>query len=195
MEEGKHLFAQTPQALTCLQGRATARPFFSKNRISDFEIFERVSSTTLDLIASRAIASKPVDVQDLLHRFTLDSASEFLFGVNLNTLSYPLTEPGKVKLGPKGSVPIEGTNEFDVFTEAFERVAVLITRRGAKGNTWPLSEMLEDKTEEPIATIMRWMDPLVKRALEAKTKQKETGIEAQVTETVFLDFLASQTDG
>ncbi|KAJ7310067.1 hypothetical protein DFH08DRAFT_823103 [Mycena albidolilacea] len=113
-------------------GRATARPFFAKERISDFEIFERTSATTLNLIVSRSHECLPINIQDLVARFTLDSASEFLFGVELGTLSRPLTIPGKVKLGPQGSVPIDGATEFDEFTEAYERVAVIITRRGTQ---------------------------------------------------------------
>ncbi|KAJ7679274.1 cytochrome P450 [Mycena polygramma] len=175
-------------------GRAMARPFFAKERISDFEIFERTSATTLDLIATRSRENLPIDVQDLLFRFTLDSASEFLFGMKLDTLAQPLTVPGKVKLGPKGSVPIDGTTEFDAFTEAFERFAVIITRRGTQGDTWPLLELFEDKTEECIATIMNWLEPVVVRALTERDSRKRAGIEASADEDVFLDFLASKTD-
>ncbi|KAJ7689585.1 cytochrome P450 monooxygenase CYP63 [Mycena rosella] len=175
-------------------GRATTRPFFAKERISDFEIFERTTAHALDLFASRSRDDLPIDVQDLMSRFTLDSASEFLFGIKLDTLSQPLTVPGKVKLGPKGSVPIDGATEFDEFTEAFERVAVVITRRGTQGNTWPLLELFEDKTESSIATIMNWMEPVVERALAEKDSRKRAGVETAANENVFLDFLASRTD-
>ncbi|THH03746.1 hypothetical protein EW146_g10352, partial [Bondarzewia mesenterica] len=82
----------------------------------------------------------------------------------------------------------------DAFTEAFERVAVLITRRGTQGDTWPLLELFEDKTEEPIETIMRWLDPLVKRAVKQKEEMQKSGVEPSVEESCFLDFLASRTD-
>ena len=45
-------------------------------------------------------------------------------------------EPGRVVLGPKGSAPADGASDWDVFTDAFETVAVLITRRGVQGDTW-----------------------------------------------------------
>ncbi|KAJ7853718.1 cytochrome P450 monooxygenase CYP63 [Mycena olivaceomarginata] len=175
-------------------GRAIARPFFAKERISDFEIFERTCSTTLDLIASRSRQNLPIDIQDLVSRFTLDSASEFLFGMKLNTLSQPLTVPGKVKLGPKGSIPIDGATEFDEFTEAFERVAVIITRRGTQGDTWPLLELFEDKTEDSIATIMNWLEPIVNRAISDKENGKAAGAVTPLDDNVFLDFLAAKTD-
>ncbi|KAJ7281436.1 cytochrome P450 monooxygenase CYP63 [Mycena rebaudengoi] len=175
-------------------GRSTARPFFAKERISDFEIFERTSSTALDLISTRSRDSLPIDIQDLVSRFTLDSASEFLFGMKLNTLSQPLTQPGKAKLGPKGSIPIDGATEFDEFTEAFERVAVIITRRGTQGDTWPLLELFEDKTEDSISTIMNWMEPMVKKAVSEKERRSQAGVETAAGENVFLDFLASKTN-
>jgi hypothetical protein len=178
-----------------LQGRAIARPFFSRERVSDFEIFERTSTTTLDLFASRSRDRLPIDIQDLVSRFTLDSASEFLFGMNLDTLSQPLTVPGRVKLGPKGSLPIDGITEFDEFTAAFEHVAVVTTHRGAQGELWPLMELFKDKTEDSIATIMDWTEPIVEKAMMDKRERKEAGVETAASEKVFLDFLTSKTDG
>jgi hypothetical protein len=63
-----------------IQGRQIARPFFTKERISDFDVFEKTSGKTLNLIASRAAADAPIDIQDLLQRLTLDAAALFLWG-------------------------------------------------------------------------------------------------------------------
>lgn len=177
------------------QGRALARPFFSKDRISDFAIFERVSSTALNILSSRASHRQAIDVQDLLSRFTLDTASEFLFGVPLDTLKYPLTTPGRVTLGPKGAIPVEDQSEFDPFTEAFENVAVRITRRGAQGPAWPLRELFHDETEDSIDRIFEWINPLVEQALARKDEDRKAGIMRTEEDNVFLDFLASSTDG
>jgi len=182
------------------QGRQIARPFFTKERISDFHIFDQTSVKALNLIENRAVARAPIDVQDLLQRVTLDAAALFLWGHALNTLDMPLTQPGRVVLGPKGSAPADGGSEWDVFTNAFETLAVLITRRGVQGDTWPLLELFKDKTEEPIQVIMDWLEPLVRRALDRKAKRMETSWgDAKVSlhdeETVFLDYLADQSDG
>ncbi|KAH9979194.1 cytochrome P450 monooxygenase CYP63 [Russula compacta] len=181
-----------------IQGRQIARPFFSKERISDFHIFEETSVKTLNLIANRAATSAPIDIQDLLQRCTLDAAALFLWGHALNTLDQPLMQPGRVVLGPKGSAPADGGTEWDQFTNAFETVAVLITRRGVQGDTWPLLELFKDKTEEPIQVIMDWLQPLVREALDRKAKRKEGNGDAKVSthddETVFLDYLADRTD-
>ena len=179
------------------QGRQIARPFFTKERISDFHIFDQTSAKALNLIANRAAAYAPIDVQDLLQRFTLDSAALFLWGHALNTLDLPLTQPGRVVLGPKGSAPADGGSEWDEFTNAFESVAVLITRRGVQGDTWPLLELFKDKTEEPIQTIMDWLEPLVRRAMDRKAKRMEgdAKVSTHDEDTVFLDYLSDRTDG
>ena len=153
----------------------------------------------MNLIANRAAAYAPIDIQDLLQRFTLDAAALFLWGTALNTLDQPLTQPGRVVLGPKGSAPADGGGEWDVFTNAFETLAVLITRRGVQGDTWPLLELFEDKTEGPIQVIMDWLEPLVKEAISRKAKRREANGDAKVSardeDTVFLDYLADRTDG
>jgi hypothetical protein len=189
----------TPHSFSS-QGRQIARPFFTKERISDFHIFDQTSAKAINLIANRAAARAPIDVQDLLQRVTLDAAALFLWGHALNTLDLPLTQPGRVVLGPKGSAPADGGSEWDVFTNAFETLAVLITRRGVQGDTWPLLELFKDKTEEPIQVIMDWLEPLVRRALDRKTKRMEASwgdakVSSRDDETVFLDYLADQSDG
>ena len=182
------------------QGRQIARPFFTKERISDFHIIDQTSAKTLDLISNRASAYEPIDVQDLLQRFTLDSAALSLWGHALNTLDLPLTQPGQAVLGPKGSVPADGGSEWDVFTNAFETVAVLITRRSVQGDTWPLLELFKDKTEEPIQVIMDWLEPLVRRVLDRRANRIEASegnreIDRSDDNTVLLDYLTDQTDG
>jgi hypothetical protein len=103
--------------------------------MSDFHIFDQTSAKALNLIANHAAAYAPIDVQDLLQRlkllrFTLDAAALFLWGHALNTLGLFLTQPGCVVLGPKGSAPADDGSEWDEFTNAFETVAVLLTRHG-----------------------------------------------------------------
>ncbi|KAF8900848.1 cytochrome P450 [Gymnopilus junonius] len=66
--------------------RSIARPFFARERISDFDVFERYSARTLGIVSSLEARNTACDVQDLYGRFTLDTASEFLFGKNLDTL-------------------------------------------------------------------------------------------------------------
>ena len=62
------------------------------------------------------IAASPIpvlDVQDIFARFTLDSASELLFGKNLDTLHGELPIPGNAKFRVKASRATE--DEFGKF--------------------------------------------------------------------------------
>jgi hypothetical protein len=77
--------------------RGMTRPFFSKDRISHFEIFDRHAADAIEQVKERMRQGHAVDVQvrihttnphlvlivfqDVVSRFTLDSATEFLFGV------------------------------------------------------------------------------------------------------------------
>lgn len=80
------------------------RPFFNKERISDFETFHKYTAKTCDILSRTASSPVPVlDMQDLYGRFTLDAASEFMFGKDMETLSVTLPVPGKAKMAPKGS--------------------------------------------------------------------------------------------
>ena len=74
------------------------RPFFSKDRISHFEIFDRHAADAIEQVKARMKEGYAVDIQvsfcaihqhffiltffqDVVSRFTLDSATEFLFGM------------------------------------------------------------------------------------------------------------------
>lgn len=75
--------------------RAMTRPFFAKERISHFETFAKHSDHLIAVIrelssaagSSLSHSKGAVEVQDLLGRFTLDAAVEFLLGGSLVSLS------------------------------------------------------------------------------------------------------------
>ncbi|KAF4588561.1 hypothetical protein EYR40_010114 [Pleurotus pulmonarius] len=58
--------------------RSMTRPFFSRDRISHFDLFDRHADAVIAKIKERARAGIAMDFQDLMGRFTLDSATEFL---------------------------------------------------------------------------------------------------------------------
>ena len=59
--------------------------------------------------------------------------------------------------------------------------------------------MVKDKTEEPIQVIMDWFNPLANQAMAHKAKRMEANgagkVSARDDDTVFLDYLAAQSDG
>ena len=108
------------------------RPFFARERVSDFDIFERHTNATLNVLSK--VAGSPIpalDIQDLFTRFSLDSSTEFLFGQCLHTLDAPRPMPGQATSGPKGSnvADFEEGNQFGDFVAAFEKLQIIMSLR------------------------------------------------------------------
>ncbi|KAJ3718098.1 cytochrome P450 monooxygenase CYP63 [Lentinula guzmanii] len=174
--------------------RGNTRPFFARERISDFDIFEKYTARALNIISSTSnqySGQTPIDVQDLYSRFALDAASEFLFGQNLDTLSATLPVAGKTKMGPKGSAT---EDPWGSFASAFEMAQQVITARSRVGYFWPVFEIFRDKNAPNAEVVHRWLDPLVKSALGEKERMEKAGICSPVAEKNFLQHLAESTD-
>lgn len=168
------------------------RPFFARDRISDFEIFERYTKTTISILSSLASSNQPCDAQDLYARFTLDTASEFLFGRNLDTLSSSLPVPNSGIMGAKGS---STSDSWGSFAQAFEKIQLIITRRRQIGKIWPLFELLGDRTTPYVIAIQKFLDPIVERVLLDKQISKKAGTNVPVDQKTFLQHLADNTEG
>ncbi|KAF8331895.1 cytochrome P450 monooxygenase CYP63 [Cantharellus anzutake] len=146
--------------------RAMTRPFFARERIRDFNIFDHYSEKAIKHFRARAEINQSIDVQDIFGRFTLDAAGEFLFGTNnLNTLDLPLPIPGQSVIGPKG-VQVEG--DYGGFVHAFESAQIIITKRLAYRSMWPAREFLTDQTMEHKVVVDRWMAPMLQAAIGRK---------------------------
>lgn len=169
-----------------------SRPFFVKERISDFDLFEKHSQATFKLLSQAISSGLPCDVQDLYSRFTLDSGSEFLFGQGLNTLSLSLPEAGKAKMGPKGSAT---NDEYGSFAAAFETAQCVITQRARLGYFWPIAELRKNKMKEAADMTKKWVEPLVHRAMEEKEAAKKAGFEAPISDKTLIEHLANSTEG
>ena len=57
--------------------RALARPFFARERVTDFEIFDRHTSKALEVVESLG-PNTAFDAQDLYSRFTIDTGADFV---------------------------------------------------------------------------------------------------------------------
>ncbi|THH16082.1 hypothetical protein EW146_g4497 [Bondarzewia mesenterica] len=168
--------------------RTVARPWFSKDRLSDLNLFDRHTTRTIALVTSFAKAHTAFDAQDLFGRFTLDTSSEFLFGNCLNTLDGALPVAGRAKMGPKGS---SIDDEFGTFAWAFEDLQVQTSRRSIVGKLWPLLELFNDKTVESNKVVHGYLKGVVGRAFKAKM---ESNAEKTSVDRTFLDHLVENTD-
>ena len=103
--------------------RAMIRPNFTRDQVADLEAFERLIPHMFALIPRDG---STVDLQDLFFRYTIDSATEFLFGQSV------------------GSLRKTATSELD-FAQAFNYAQEAITMRLMLG---PLKAFYRDKKAE-----------------------------------------------
>ncbi|KAG8923937.1 hypothetical protein FRC01_012147 [Tulasnella sp. 417] len=153
--------------------RAMTRPFFTRDRITDFDIFDRHCEVTLDKINERCCTGQPIDFQDIVSRFTMDSAVDFLFGVNVHSLFSPLPLPG--------SSP-EPTSETNRFTAAFMRTLEVVANRVRwRGSGWQVKEFWKDRTTEDMKVLYDFIEPILDGALKEKAAKKASDKQVNVT--------------
>ena len=175
-----------------IQHRALARPFFAKDRISDFELFEKHGAPALAILRAHAAAGTPVDAQDLFARFSLDAAAEFLFGERLATLRGALPVAGRARLGTKGSATDDA---FGAFVAAFEACQQIVSLRALRGYFWPVREVVRDEMEPHAGVIAAFLEPIVQRTLERRQKMRQAGVASSAQHDTFLEYLADNTEG
>ncbi|KAJ8489743.1 hypothetical protein ONZ45_g13448 [Pleurotus djamor] len=152
------------------------RPFFSKDRISHFDIFDRHAEDALHQAAIRIAEGYPVDFQDMVSRFTLDSATKFLFDQDVGSLSAGLDYPVSSPLHGSAS----SSHPSNAFAEAFLEGQVLTSLRTVGGRHWPLFEWSE-KVRPQREIVNRYIDPIISKAIQRHNTQgpKLNGDEAE----------------
>ncbi|KAI0693151.1 cytochrome P450 [Cytidiella melzeri] len=174
--------------------RSMTRPFFSKDRTSHFELFERHADYAIAKIKDRVRDGYAVDFQDVISRFTLDSATEFLFGACVDSLSttlpYAWNAPMELKIRSKS--PAED------FANAFAEAQEAIAGRSRIGPIWPWYELFKDKTAEPMRVVNAYLMPILESALERHKAAKKAGTGGVAGEILdddtLLDHLVKYTD-
>ena len=164
------------------------RPFFSKDRISDFEIFDRHADQVVAKMKERFSQDIAVDVQDVLFRFTLDTATEFLFGRDVESLAAELPYPSTHKGHTRSAHP------SDEFAIAFNRAQEYTFPRAVYGKLWPLVEFWKDTVAAERNITDKFIDPLIRTALRKK-KDASCAYELDKENGTLLDHLVHQTDG
>lgn len=177
--------------------RNMARPYFSRDRVTHFDIFARHADTAISKLLSRLSepcndeASPSVDFQDLVSRFTMDSATEFLFGLDTHSLDEPFPYPRT----PTSS--LEDSRPSTQFSQAFQSVQDKIVARFSLATLWPYVEMFWDRAGSEMRVINDFIRPMLKAKLDARRQgdlKKEAHEESEEGETL-LDYLVQHTDG
>ena len=173
-----------------------SRPFFTRERISDFDIYDKKCANTLKLAKSRLAEGYPVEVQvlfsgswkyspllntrecvqDLVARFTLDSATEFLFGHDVESLSANIPYPPSATHLNK---PFFYNHPSTIFAKAFAEGQSLTVLRSSFGKDWPLLEFWSDNVA-PLRKIMdNFTEPLMEAALAKRDLELSKGVDVK----------------
>jgi cytochrome P450 len=150
--------------------RSLIRPSFTRTQIADLTNFENLIQDLFKLLPRDG--KTVVDLQDLFFRYSIDSATEFLFGHSVNTLK-------KTQQGPD-------------FAEAFYYAQRYIIVRATFG---PFKALYRDaKADKSIRTCREFAQPFVDeafRAAEAKIKSNEADFDKK--KRIFSHELALRT--
>jgi hypothetical protein len=128
-----------------------------------------------------------------MSRFTLDSATQFLFGSCVHSLSAQLPY---AENSPRHNT-LSQTHTSDNFAAAFTYAQHQIALRGQYSDSWPLAELWKDKTRAPMKVIYDYIDPILKEALAKKDAVgKRSPVDASGSEQeTLLSHLVNETDG
>ncbi|TFK72869.1 cytochrome P450 monooxygenase pc-2 [Pluteus cervinus] len=170
--------------------RGLTRPFFARNRITDFDIFEKHADKAVSVTRTRLREGQPIDFQDLVGRFTLDVASTFLLGKEMDSLSLPLPYPAS-GCSESSSLVNPNAHIAESFVHSFPLAQKISSTRYLNAHTWPLLEMWDDKLKPHMDVINNFVDPAIQSAIERKKEGVEKGEEESLT---LLDELVRQTD-
>ncbi|KAJ7227719.1 cytochrome P450 [Mycena haematopus] len=175
--------------------RAMTRPFFSRDKISHFNIFDSHAEDVIAIIKDRIRGGYSVDFQDLIGRFTMDSATEFLFGTCVHSLKANIPYGHNVAFAPQSSsAQAQSANKF---ITAFNDSMQVIAEREYIGSIWPLWEIARDKTAAPMKIVSAFLDPIIAAAIEKKrlseglATEKKGNVEA---DTLLDELLNSTSD-
>lgn len=149
--------------------RAMLRPQFARKQVSDVNMLEKHISNLLDLMAKN---EDNINLQPLLFKFTLDSATEFLFGESAGSLT--------------GGV--DGGEFADAFTTA-QAFALWNLRMGGFFSHWWRSKRMIKANK----IVHSFVDGCVEKALGRVREEKEKDGNPESGRYIFLDAVARET--
>uniref|UniRef100_A0A0W0FEE4 Uncharacterized protein n=1 Tax=Moniliophthora roreri TaxID=221103 RepID=A0A0W0FEE4_MONRR len=168
--------------------RNMTSPFFNKDRIRDFEIFDSHAIDTIGQMKKRLAEGHPIEFQDAMARFALDSATEFLCGKIVRSLDAGLPYPKSSGIAN----PASFTNHpSTVFVNALMKGQELTTRRNRTGTTWPLAEFWGDKVAEQRQIVDGFVKPILADVLAKKASGEK---KASEEEDSFFGHLVNYTE-
>ncbi|KAF3394002.1 Cytochrome P450 52A13 [Penicillium rolfsii] len=123
--------------------RALIRPNFTRNQISDINVYETHVKALIEMIPRDG---STVDMQDLFFRMTLDSATEFLFGESVHSL--------------KNTVPLSASS----FAKDFNKAQEGLTLRSRLGSLMGLH--YDRDFSRAVINARAYVDRFVQKAID-----------------------------
>lgn len=159
--------------------RAMLRPHFARSQISDLRLEEcHVQNLMQALPVNSSGWTSPVDLQVLLFRLTLDSATEFLFGESANSQIDGLSENSK----ESSSDVVDGKR----FVEAFDTGKAWLASRARLNEAYWIFDRAKEfrrSCKDTHAFLDRYVHLALKRKLAGEKSERYC----------FLDSLTEQT--
>ena len=136
-----------------------------------------------------------LDFQELVSRFTLDSATEFLFGNCVHSLMMDL--PYAYNDPPSPEIAQTAAGATAKFSQAFTGVQEALAVRLRIGWSWIFSEVFKDTTRKHMEVVSAYIQPIVEEALRKKRSAAGKAGSDKTTEDeeTLLDHLVKQTEG
>ncbi|KAJ7062674.1 cytochrome P450 monooxygenase pc-3 [Mycena amicta] len=170
--------------------RSMTRPYFSRERITDFDTFDRHAKDVLDRVTARLNEGYPIDIQDVVARFAVDSATEFLFGVSVDSILAGLAYPQSAHL----TSPEFLDHPSNAFVTSFIEGQRLNIDRMRFGSRWQLGEFWKDLIHPHREVMDSFIEPIVQRALNEKARREASGANIEEKEaTTLLTHLTKDT--
>ena len=127
----------------------------------------------------------------MAYRFTLDSATTFLFGVDVKSLSESIAYPPSHRMEDleSNSVPKRAHN----FARSLQEGLVLTANRARYGRAWPLLEFREDKLLKHKRVIDSFLEPIIEENLRRRAEKGHSEKDCKEDENL-LEYLTRWTD-
>lgn len=173
------------------------RPFFSRERVTDLDRFERHTQTALSLLVEKAKTGYAMDIQDVMQRLALDVSTDILFGSCANTLEISAEDLALPYNHPQYSAAsAKPANRATAFSDAFLNAQFVIADRERHGHIWPLLEIFEDRAKPHMEVVNRYVDPIIQEALRKNADNPKSGDSNEIeADETLLDHLVRSTSG
>jgi cytochrome P450 len=124
-------------------------------------------------------------------RFTLDSATEFLFGRSVDSMDVGFPYP---ESSPLANSPAFLNHPSNTYVKSFVQSQLNTVQRGPFGTKWPLKEFWKDRVKPHRKIVDDYIEPILNAELERKANERADGEKKEEGGT-FLSHLVQSTDG